>query len=132
MSDTAEQGEEESAQEGPEQSAEQKQARRWAAVRGAERTLWRPGFHSTVGERLARLTEAAPQVYDLDQPVDMFGDGIVETVEERVAGLLGKEAAAFFPTGTMAQQVALHCWAGRTGKPRPASARPPFLGTEQE
>ncbi|WP_236569752.1 low specificity L-threonine aldolase, partial [Streptomyces sp. MBT59] len=24
-------------------------------------------------------------------------------------------AAAFFPTGTMAQQVALRCWAGRTG-----------------
>jgi threonine aldolase len=45
----------------------------------------------------------------------MYGDGIVETLEERVAALLGKEAAAFFPTGTMAQQVALRCWAGRTG-----------------
>ncbi len=32
-----------------------------------------------------------------------------------MAGLLGMEAAAFFPTGTMAQQVALRCWAGRTG-----------------
>ncbi|MGI5197187.1 threonine aldolase family protein [Streptomyces sp. CA-288835] len=117
MSDTAEQREAESAQEGPAQSAEQQQAQRWAAVRGAERTLWRPGFHATVGERLARLMEAAPQVYDLDQPVDVFGDGIVETVEKRVAGLLGKEAAAFFPTGTMAQQVALRCWAGRTGNP---------------
>ena len=39
------------------------------------------------------------------------------TLEERVAGLLGTEAAAFFPTGTMAQQVALRCWAGRTGNP---------------
>ncbi|NEE23752.1 threonine aldolase, partial [Streptomyces sp. SID7499] len=29
--------------------------------------------------------------------------------------LLGMEEAAFFPTGTMAQQVALRCWAGRTG-----------------
>jgi hypothetical protein len=45
----------------------------------------------------------------------MYGGGIVETLEERVAGLLGKEAAAFFPSGTMAQQVALRCWAGRTG-----------------
>lgn len=36
-------------------------------------------------------------------------------LEERVAALLGTEAAAFFPTGTMAQQVALRCWAGRTG-----------------
>ncbi|GAA2624998.1 beta-eliminating lyase-related protein [Streptomyces vastus] len=79
--------------------------------------MWRPGLHSTVGERLARLTDMAAQVYDLDQPVDMYGDRIVETVEERVAGLLGKEAAAFFPSGTMAQQVALRCWAGRTGNP---------------
>ncbi|NGO41966.1 threonine aldolase family protein [Streptomyces ureilyticus] len=115
MSDTAGHGGDDLAEQAEEQSAEQKQARRWAAVRRAERTLWRPGFHSTVGERLARLTEAAPQVYDLDQPVDVFGDGLVETLEERVAGLLGKEAAAFFPTGTMAQQVALRCWAGRTG-----------------
>ncbi|WP_032796496.1 threonine aldolase family protein, partial [Streptomyces sp. HCCB10043] len=35
--------------------------------------------------------------------------------ERRTAHLLGMEAAAFFPTGTMAQQVALRCWAGRTG-----------------
>ncbi|NGO10221.1 threonine aldolase [Streptomyces sp. HC44] len=109
MSDTAEQGEE--------QSAEQKRARLWAAARGAERTLWRPGFHFTVRERLERLTDAAAQVYDLDEPVDMYGDRIVETLEKRVADLLGKEAAAFFPTGTMAQQIALRCWAGRTGNP---------------
>ncbi|MFC4469118.1 threonine aldolase family protein [Streptomyces xiangluensis] len=115
MSDSAQQDKDQSAEQGDEQSAEQKRARRWAAARGAERTLWRAGFHSTVGERLARLTETASQVYDLDQPVDMYGDQIVETVEERVAGLLGKDAAAFFPSGTMAQQVALRCWAGRTG-----------------
>ncbi len=54
-------------------------------------------------------------MYDLDETVDMYGNGVVETLEERVAGLLGTEAAAFFPTGTMAQQVALRCWAGRTG-----------------
>lgn len=115
-----------SAQQGEEHSPEQKRARRWAAARGAERTLWRAGFHFTVGERLARLTDAAAQVYDLDQPVDMYGDGIVETVEKRVAGLLGKEAAAFFPSGTMAQQVALRCWAGAWrlwyGDARPSSS----------
>ncbi len=47
----------------------------------------------------------------------MYGDGVVEALETKVAGLLGTEAAAFFPTGTMAQQVALRCWAGRTGNP---------------
>ena len=39
------------------------------------------------------------------------------TLEERVAELLGTEAAVFFPTGTMAQQVALRYGADRTGRP---------------
>lgn len=47
--------------------------------------------------------------------MDIYGNGIVADLEERVASLLGTEAAAFFPTGTMAQQVALRCWAARTG-----------------
>ncbi|PSM37348.1 threonine aldolase [Streptomyces dioscori] len=98
-----------------EQTPEQRRERRRVAWRGARRALWRPGFRATVGELLTGLTEAAPDVYDLDLPVDMYGNGIVETLEERVAALLGKEAAAFFPSGTMAQQVALRCWAGRTG-----------------
>ncbi|MFS8198953.1 threonine aldolase family protein (plasmid) [Streptomyces sp. CWNU-52B] len=96
-------------------TAGQRRERRRLAVRGARRVLWQPGFRFTVGELLTGLTDAAPDVYDLDLPVDMYGDGIVETLEERVAALLGKEAAAFFPSGTMAQQVALRCWAGRTG-----------------
>ncbi|WP_328495664.1 beta-eliminating lyase-related protein [Streptomyces sp. NBC_00414] len=109
MSDTAD------GSEVAEQTPEQRRERHRAAWRGARRALWRPGFRSTVGELLTGLTDAAPDVYDLDLPVDMYGNGIVETLEERVAGLLGKEAAAFFPSGTMAQQVALRCWAGRTG-----------------
>ncbi len=72
-------------------------------------------FDLTLGERLAHLTAEAPAVYDLDQVTDIYGNGVVEELERRVANLLGKEAAAFFPTGTMAQQVALRCWAGRTG-----------------
>ncbi|MFD9442734.1 threonine aldolase family protein [Streptomyces sp. NPDC060006] len=122
MSDTTERAADGSAEQPPEQptgeaegTAEQRRERRRVAWRGARRVLWRPGFRSTVGELLAGLTDAAPDVYDLDRPVDMYGNGIVETLEERVAGLLGTEAAAFFPSGTMAQQVALRCWAGRTG-----------------
>ncbi|WP_435224684.1 threonine aldolase family protein [Streptomyces sp. Tue6028] len=93
------------------------QERRAAAWRAARRVLWRPSFRDTVRERLTWLAENAEGVYDLDRPVDIYGDGIVETLEERVADLLGQEAAVFFPTGTMAQQVALRCWAGRTGNP---------------
>ncbi|MEU6556917.1 beta-eliminating lyase-related protein [Streptomyces sp. NPDC046915] len=91
--------------------------RRAAAVRQARRVLAHDGVHHTIRDRLALLQEAAPGVYDLDERVDFYGNGVVAALEERVAALLGTEAAAFFPTGTMAQQVALRCWAGRTGDP---------------
>lgn len=69
----------------------------------------------SLGERLAALAAGAGTVTDPDRPADIYGDGVVAELEGRIAGLLGTEAAAFFPTGTMAQQVALRCWAGRTG-----------------
>ncbi|WP_423835850.1 threonine aldolase family protein [Streptomyces endophytica] len=71
----------------------------------------------TVRERLDRLVADAPTAYDLDNLTDVYADddGIVGALERRTAEALGTEAAAFFPTGTMAQQVALRCWAGRTG-----------------
>ncbi|MFJ7133797.1 threonine aldolase family protein [Streptomyces fungicidicus] len=90
--------------------------RRIAAWRSAPRVLARLGFLAPLGERLALLA-AAGDVYDLDETSDIYGNGVVEALEKRVAELLGTEAAAFFPTGTMAQQVALRCWAGRTGDP---------------
>ncbi|NEB74955.1 threonine aldolase, partial [Streptomyces sp. SID14478] len=68
-------------------------------------------------ERLAQLARAAQEVADPQADLDVYGDGIVAELEAEVAALLGTEAAAFFPTGTMAQQVALRCWAGRTGNP---------------
>ncbi|MEW2128839.1 beta-eliminating lyase-related protein [Streptomyces sp. NPDC005435] len=115
MTDTAGQG------GGPEQgeggAAASLRERRAVARRGARRVLSRAGWRGTLRERLAHLQEAAPGVYDLDEPADVYGDRVVAALEERVAGLLGTEAAAFFPTGTMAQQVALRCWAARTGNP---------------
>ncbi|MBQ1093293.1 low specificity L-threonine aldolase [Streptomyces sp. B93] len=99
-----------------EEQREERYRRRKAAQRSAKRTLARLGVHQSLRDRLA-LLEAADEVYDLDRPVDLYGGGVVEDLERKVAGLLGTEAAAFFPTGTMAQQVALRCWAGRTGNP---------------
>ncbi|MFE1405134.1 threonine aldolase family protein [Streptomyces sp. NPDC058770] len=96
-------------------SAQERRLRRLRAWRSAERALSRPPMHLPVGERLAALVAGAGDVTDLDRPADMYGDGVVAELEERVAELLGMEAAAFFPTGTMAQQVALRCWAERTG-----------------
>ena len=126
MSDTAEQVQRQPGQMPDEDQAEdqvseeerrkRRRKRRIGAYRRAERVLARPGFLGTLRERLA-LLEGTQDLYDLDEPSDIYGNGIVESLEEKVAGLLGKEAAAFFPTGTMAQQVALRCWAGRTGDP---------------
>jgi threonine aldolase len=63
-----------------------------------------------IGEQLAALATGGD-----DEP-DVYGSGgPVAELEQRVSELLGTEAALFFPTGTMAQQVALRCWAGRTG-----------------
>ncbi len=87
-----------------------------AVHRDAQRLLARPGFITSLRERMALLDDA-DELYDLDEPSDMYGNGIVAALEEKTAALLGTEAAAFFPTGTMAQQVALRCWAGRTGNP---------------
>ncbi|MFF3850141.1 threonine aldolase family protein [Streptomyces sp. NPDC002328] len=119
MTNTAERGGEEPVEERREELREEVREelrkRRSAALRAAERVLSRPAFRSSLRGRLELLHETASQVYDLDEPADQYGDGVVAALEERVAALLGAEAAAFFPTGTMAQQVALRCWAGRTG-----------------
>ncbi|MEU7414070.1 beta-eliminating lyase-related protein [Streptomyces sp. NPDC042638] len=124
MTDTAEQNTDreteqtgQTEQEAEGSARERLRDRRVAAHRRARRTLSRAGWQGTIGERLALLTEAAPEAYDLDEPADVYGTRIVAALERRVATLLGTEAAAFFPTGTMAQQVALRCWAGRTGDP---------------
>ena len=88
-------------------------ARRKQIGRGCDRRLSgsRP---PTMREMLDEIAEAP---VDLDQLTDQYLDGPVTVLEERVAALLGKPAACFFPTGTMAQQVALRCWAARTGNP---------------
>lgn len=88
-----------------------------AAFHGARRVLPDGVGRETLRERLDRLVVDAPAAHDLDDWVDIYGndDGIIGELERRTAAALGTEAAAFFPTGTMAQQVALRCWAGRTG-----------------
>src|SRR5580704_559621 len=49
-----------------------------------------------------------------DTAVDRYGDGgVVTALENEIAGLLGKPAAVFLPSGTMAQQIVLRVHAGR-------------------
>ncbi|WP_344459359.1 threonine aldolase family protein [Kitasatospora kazusensis] len=83
--------------------------RRFAALRRCDR-FFSGARPQNLRERLAGLTTDAEAAYDLDESPDHYGDGVVRALEQRVAGLLGMPDAAFFPTGTMAQQVALRCW----------------------
>ncbi|QSF45358.1 threonine aldolase family protein [Paenibacillus tianjinensis] len=47
---------------------------------------------------------------------DIYGDGpVIEDFQAEIAGVLGKESAVFFPSGTMAQQIALRIWCDRKG-----------------
>ncbi len=48
---------------------------------------------------------------------DVYGTGdALAAFEARIAAELGKEAAVFMPSGTMAQQIALRIWSERTGR----------------
>ncbi|MFJ3768475.1 threonine aldolase family protein [Streptomyces sp. NPDC090082] len=97
-----------------EEAARLHRARVWG---GAERRLWDSSADGTVGARLRELAAWAEAAGHDEAPLDTYGNGLVEELERRVAEELGFPAAVFFPTGTMAQQVALRCWAGRTGSP---------------
>ncbi len=83
-----------------------------AAVRGAERFL--NAWHGGPAAR-GRLLEVADAM-DEEERFDRYGSGErIERLEQRVAELLGKEAAVFMPSGTMAQPIALRIWCERRG-----------------
>jgi threonine aldolase len=64
----------------------------------------------------ADLLNAAAAALPADCRPDQYGEGeIVEGFERRIAELVGKDAAALLPTGTMAQQIALRIHCDRRG-----------------
>ena len=88
--------------------------REWREVwASCERALF--GFDPAARDpraTLLALADRAPSLLD----VDRYGGGaLAEHLEQRVAGLLGHEAAVWLPSGTMAQQIALRIHAERTG-----------------
>lgn len=61
---------------------------------------------------LSRLASYAPPGVEPDR----YGGGeLVEGLERRLTEVLGTEAAAFLPSGTLGQQAALRSWADRAG-----------------
>jgi threonine aldolase len=63
--------------------------------------------------RVSRLLASIPA----DTDIDMYGaGGVVTALENETADLLGKPAAVFLPSGTMAQQLALRVHADRRSR----------------
>lgn len=68
----------------------------------------------SVRDAFAALVDDTPA----DLAFDSYGTGAwLAAFETRVATALGKEAAAFMPTGTLAQSIALRVWCDRAGNP---------------
>ncbi|WP_027087683.1 threonine aldolase family protein [Cohnella panacarvi] len=68
------------------------------------------------GKRNIQVLKDALDAYDGDIHSDKYGEGsVIEPFQERMARLLGKPAAVFFPSGTMAQQIALRIWSDAAG-----------------
>lgn len=79
--------------------------------------VWLPGFRSVTPaeefRRLAAWCEANHVSHDV------YGEGaLIEDFERRIAELTGKTAAAFMPSGVMAQLTAIRIWTERAGLPR--------------
>lgn len=65
------------------------------------------------GEEFARIAEYCREN---DFATDVYGTGdLINSFETKVAEILGFEAACFMPSGTMAQQIALKIYAGKSG-----------------
>lgn len=89
-----------------------------AASKACDTTVfWHP--RRTPAEVLHAVADAADEL-GIDE-WDVYAEkGAVARVEAEVAELLGKPAAALFPSGIMAQQSALRVWCDRTGSKRVA------------
>jgi len=83
------------------------------ALRGCTRFLTGHGPRSP-REILLELAETT----DPDLVPDRYGTGeLISGFEATIAELLGKAAAVFVPSGTLAQQMALRVWSERRGSP---------------
>ncbi|MFD0589506.1 threonine aldolase family protein [Paenibacillus sp. GCM10027627] len=68
------------------------------------------------GKRNVAVLKEALNRFGGELDSDMYGSGaVIERFQDKMARLLGKETAVFFPSGTMAQQIALRIWSDKKG-----------------
>jgi threonine aldolase len=85
--------------------------RRQEVFRACER------FLNAHGPRRARAELSTLASLATDQDADTYGaGGALDVLEKQVAALLGKPAAVFMPSGTMAQQIAMRLHAEDKGR----------------
>src|ERR1700761_1034185 len=73
-------------------------------------------FHGRAVDSPRRALEAMLAATPEDELADNYGEGgALQKFEAEIAALLGKEAAVFMPSGTMAQQIAMRIAADRVG-----------------
>ncbi|TCZ78233.1 aminotransferase class I/II-fold pyridoxal phosphate-dependent enzyme [Paenibacillus albiflavus] len=72
-------------------------------------------------KRTVQELKRALESVDANLAGDMYGTGhVIEDFQARMAAYLGKESAVFFPSGTMAQQIALRIWCDQKNSPKVA------------
>jgi threonine aldolase len=93
----------------------------WEQYRDAARRCEHTVFWHQPQRPAEVLADLAREAEALDLWFDSYGErGPVALLEERLTELFGTEGAAFFPSGTMAQQAALRVWCDAAGSRRVA------------
>lgn len=83
-----------------------------------KQTSYQVGGHSK--RDIHQLQQVVSEL-DGDLASDLYGKGeLIENFQSKMAQYLGKESAVFFPSGTMAQQIAMRIWCDEKGKKKVA------------
>jgi threonine aldolase len=91
-------------------AAEQASLRRRCAIQVSGHALSAPG---------AELERISQWCREHGWHADVYGEGkLIDAFERKIATMLGKAAAVFMPSGTMAQLIALRIWCDRAGSRR--------------
>jgi len=70
-------------------------------------------LHPRLSEK-EEISQISQNITDQEY-ADSYGEGaIISDFEKEIAKLLGKEAAVFMPSGTMAQQIAMRIWSDKS------------------